>query len=228
MPDIVPPTPCSGDESDGDLSVIPDSQEDEDEQQQGPHDSRQQLQEWWQTQQQRQQTADTAGQKETSAPAPGCAGAEGMDWEAGQDSDRGLVPAGYAISAAGSSRQLLLQSGTADLQLLPAVLLRMQCFQLLHGTGRQQQQLMLLGAACPRATGQAAQAQPCCSDHDCVLGFAALGAQEALVTLRTPDRHSLERLQQLLLLAVRQLPGVSLDVALRVALALQCGLSAAW
>jgi hypothetical protein len=96
----------------------------------------------------------------------------------------------------------------------------MQCFQLLHGTGRQQQQLVLLGEACPRVTGRAAQAQCCGGDHDCVLGFAALGAQEALVTLRTPDSHGLDRLQQLLLLAVRQLPGVSLAGALQVAPAL--------
>jgi hypothetical protein len=217
MLDVVPPTPCSGDESNG---VIPDSQEDEDEQQQGPHDSRQQLHEWWQTQQQRQQTADTAGQEEMSAPVPGRAGAEGVVWEAGQDSGRGLVLAEYATSAAGGCRQLLLQSETVDLQLLPTVLLRMQCFQLLHGTGRQQQQLVLLGEACPRVTGRAAQAQCCGGDHDCVLGFAALGAQEALVTLRTPDSHGLDRLQQLLLLAVRQLPGVSLAGALQVAPAL--------
>lgn len=212
--EVVPPTPCSADDGfDGELGVIPDSQEGqegESEQQQEPHERRQQLQQWWQSQQQRQQASGLSGPEHANgAAAAPAVGAEGMDWEAAQSSDRDDVLPAHAgsLPAAGRSKQLMLQSPHVDLQLVPTALLRMQCFQTVQ-EGSQRLRLALQPARSPHAPVLQGHAGPVGSGGG-VLDFVSLGPHQLHVTVSAPSQHSLGCLEQLLLLAVRQLPGVS-------------------
>lgn len=203
MPDVVPPTPCSADESDGEPGVIPDSQEDDLEQQQGPHERRQELQQWWQSQQQRQQPAGSPEPVKVNGAA--AAGAGGTDWEVAKDASKANEQSlDVQVSPAAKSRQLLLQSATVDLQLLTTNLQRMQCFQCVRSTS--QHQRLLLQAAGAR---QAQQGRVAGSMDLGVLDLLSLAAHALLVTITASCQHTLERMEQLLLLAVRQLPGVS-------------------
>jgi hypothetical protein len=208
--EVVPPTPCSAD--DGELGVIPDSQEgqeDDSEQQQEPHERRQQLQQWWQSQQQRQQSSGLSGPERANGAAAAAPGAESMDWEAAQDGDRGDALSAHAglLPAAGSSKQLMLQSTHVDLQLLPTALLRMQCFQTVQ-EGSQRTRLVLQTGRSAHAPVLQAHAGPIGSGGG-VLDFVSLGPHQLHVTVSAAGQHSLRCLEQLLLLAVRQLPGVS-------------------
>jgi hypothetical protein len=208
-PDVVPPTPCSADGSAGDLGVIPDSQEDENEQEQGPQERRQQLQQWWQTQQQRQQppSASSPGSSGGDSPA-GRDGAGGMDWEAGGNGSAGHARGQYAAAlAAGRCRQLLVTSSTANLQQLPAVLQRMQCFDAVI-VSEQHHRLVL------SAGGHAVQEGPThpangSAAGGSVLDLVFLRPRELQVVLASNSKHTLDCLEGLVLGAMRMLPGVS-------------------
>jgi hypothetical protein len=203
VPDVVPPTPCS---------VIPDSQEDEEQHSKGPHERRQQLQQWWQSQ---QQPAAMSAQGRA-----GLADAEPNSPVAGGNSRQGAASDMQATAApAGQHVKLLLvQSSGTGLQMLPSILQRMQCFHAVHsraaGSSNPCQQYVLQAASQhpPSFQQQLGAANLSTgSANDAMLSLVPVDVHSILVKLAAPALPLLGTLQQLLALALQQLPEVCLQ-----------------
>jgi hypothetical protein len=136
-----------------------------------------------------------------------------MDWEAGGIGSAGHAHGEYATAlAAGRCRQLLVTSSTANLQQLPAVLQRMQCF---HAAFISDQHHRLLLSAAGHQAGHAVQQLPAhpadgSAAGDSVLDLVFLRPRELLAVLASNSKHTLDCLEELLLGAMRVLPGVSM------------------
>jgi hypothetical protein len=208
LPDVVPATPCS---------VIPDSQEDEELHSHGPHERQQQLQQWWQSQRQPAALSAPGSQAGHGVADVSSPGKDGNSRQgAASDVQATAAPAGQHV------KLLLVQSSSAGLQLLPSILQRMQCFQAVHSQAAGSSSLcqqFVLKAAGQHPVGPQQQLSAADlstgSSSDAMLNLVPVDVHSILVKLAAPAVPLLGTLHQLLGLALRQMPEVSLQQRLR-------------